>query len=188
MCLAMELKDHFVVSHLLQTLFPGCHNFTFSPSEEASGKMCHKVRRGKANAALPISSLGCPIQCGFSTRTWVHPEPCPTLAVAISMCNEPRDISCEHRLPGAAELSKSNVMMVNISEEGEGTQLQRNYKHVLVQKKPAFEWCYLKEHGSNNSEKEEGFRELLRQALQTFITQEREQTFHQKEKQSAKDL
>lgn len=58
-------------------------------------------------------------------------------------------------------------------------------------KKPAFEWCYVKEHDSNKSDKEESFRELWRHALWRFITQETEQTSHppfQKEKQSAKDL
>lgn len=43
--------------------------------------------------------------------------------------------------------------------------------------KPAFEWCYVKEHGSNNSEKEKSFRELMRQALWRFITQETERPF-----------
>lgn len=63
-----------------------------------------------------------------------------------------------------------------------------NMNVCLCRKNPAFECCCVKEHGSNNSEEEESFRELLRQALWRFITQETEQTFHQKEKQSAKDL
>lgn len=65
----------------------------------------------------------------------------------------------------------------------------RTEHYVLMQERNHF-WVVLlkKKHSSNKSEKAESFRDLQRQALQGFITQETEQTFHQKEKQSAKAL
>lgn len=88
-------------------------------------------------ALAALLDVDLPWELGF-TQSCVPPP-----SVAISPVLVPwaqRSISCGHKLPSATELSKSNVMLVDISEtteKGDGTQLQTNYKHdyVLVQKK-----------------------------------------------------
>lgn len=113
---------------------------------------------------------------------------------AMCACNEPRDpshVGSSCQVPQSFQKAMSFWWIAVKPWRRVMGHIFRGTINMTVcscRKNPAFECCCVKEHGSNNSEEEESFRELLRQALWRFITQETEQTFYQKEKQSAKDL
>lgn len=104
-----------------------------------------------------MTSLGCPIRCGFTQGTWVYPDTYPitshgnrSRARAMSpMPHLIRAVQTAAARPGTIELSKSDATLVNVgetTEEVDGPQVQRNWKHhyVLMQEKMAFGWCYVK--------------------------------------------
>lgn len=103
------------------------------------------LRREKPNAALPMTSLGCPIRCGFTQGTWVYLETYPPTShgkqpCAPAMSPMPHLIWAQAARPRATELSKSETKLVDVGEtmeEGDGPQVQRNQKHhyVLMRKK-----------------------------------------------------